>query len=226
MLKPDRPQSITGLRSGLLPILILILLGSAMQLSGLMDLPALVALAREYTQHWWLIPLLILSQALLFSFALAGSLFLWVAAPLYPPAMATLILSLGGTLGGLGAYLLANYLTVEWRQRIEKSRGFRLLQAEDNLFTMFAMRVFPGFPHAIVNYSAGMLKARLSHFIIAALLGISIKSYLYASVIFTASSDLRFELLLDIRVFGPLLALSLVSAAVVLLHYRLTLSKR
>ena len=84
------------------------------------------------------------------------------------------------------------------------------------------MRVFPGFPHAIVNYSAAILKARLSHIIIAALLGISIKSYLYANVIFTASSDLGFGLLLDFRVFGPLLAHSLASVVAVAIHYRVT----
>jgi uncharacterized membrane protein YdjX (TVP38/TMEM64 family) len=86
---------------------------------GLVDLQELVAIACEYTQHWWLIVVLILLQALLFSFALAGSLFLWIAAPLYPPAMAAFILAIGGTLGGLGAYLLSRYLTQEWRQKVE-----------------------------------------------------------------------------------------------------------
>jgi uncharacterized membrane protein YdjX (TVP38/TMEM64 family) len=82
------------------------------------------------------------------------------------------------------------------------------------------MRVCPGFPHYVVNVSAGMLKARLGHFIIAALLGISIKSYIYANVIFTASDDFDVEMLVDVGVLGPLLALSLVSAAVVVVRYR------
>jgi uncharacterized membrane protein YdjX (TVP38/TMEM64 family) len=212
-------------RIRLMLVVLLILLGIAMELNGYTDIPRLVDIARDLTQHWWLILVLILLQALLFSFALAGSLFLWIAAPLYPPPMATLILAVGGTLGGLGAYGFAGYLTEEWRHRIERSRAYRLLQAQDNFLTMFAMRIFPAFPHAIVNYSAGMLKARLGQFVIAALLGISIKSYLYASVIHTASSNLRFDILFDLRVYGPLIALSLASITAVAVNYHFSKEK-
>lgn len=197
------------------------MLGAILEFAGILDIQDLVALARDYTQHWWLIIVLILLQALLFSFALAGSLFLWIAAPLYPPAMAAFILAMGGTLGGLGAYLLSRYLTLEWQQKIENSRGYRLLHSQDNFYTMFALRVLPAFPHAVINYSAGLLKAKLSHFVIAALLGIAIKSYLYARVIFTASSELTLDLLFDIGVLGPLLLLSLASALAVYINYRL-----
>ena len=41
-----------SVRCWLVLILMLILLGMAMQLSGLLDVPALVALGREYTQYW------------------------------------------------------------------------------------------------------------------------------------------------------------------------------
>jgi uncharacterized membrane protein YdjX (TVP38/TMEM64 family) len=214
-----------GTRIRLMLVVLLILLGIAMELNGYTDIPRLVGIARDLTQHWWLILVLIMLQALLFSFALAGSLFLWIVAPLYPPSMATLILAAGGTLGGLGAYGFASYLTEDWRHRIERSRAYRLLQAQDNFFTMFAMRVFPAFPHAIVNYSAGLLKARLGQFVIAALLGISIKSYLYASVIHTASSDLGFDILFDLRVYGPLIVLSLASITAVAVNYRFSKEK-
>ncbi len=191
---------------------LLILVGVSLELTGFVDVHELVATAREYSQHWWLIVVLILLQAILFSFALAGSLFLWIAAPLYPPLMAAFILAIGGTLGGLGAYLLSRYLSLEWRQKIENTHGYRLMRSRDNFYTLFALRVFPAFPHAIINYSAGLLNARLSHFIIAALLGIAIKSYLYARVIYSASSELTFDLLLDFGVIGPLILLSLASA--------------
>ncbi len=204
---------------------LLLSLGVGMELAGLVDVRLLLAIAREYTQHWWLIVVLILMQAVLFTFALAGSLFLWIAAPLYTPPVATLILATGGTLGGIGAYLFSTYLTEEWRQKIENSHSYRILQAQDNFFTLFAMRVFPGFPHAIVNYSSGILKARLSHFIVAAILGISIKSYLYANVIYAASGSLSLELLLDFGIFAPLVALSLVSALLVYVNYRKTKGK-
>ena len=199
---------------------LLIVVGVTLEFTGIVDVTELLTIAREDGQQWWLIVLLILLQALLFSFALAGSVFLWIVAPLYPPSMAAFILTIGGTLGGLGAYFVSRYLSLEWRQKIENTHGYRLMHSQDNFYTLFALRVFPAFPHAIINYSAGLLNARLSHFVIAALLGISIKSYLYARVIYSASSELTFDLLLDFGIIGPLLLLSLASALAVYFNSR------
>ncbi len=209
-------------RTKLLLITLLIALGIYLEIAGWLDAQQLLAYARGYAQHWWLILILIVLQSVLFTFALAGSLFLWIAAPLYPPPMATFILAAGGTLGGLGAYFFSEYLTADWIQRIENSRAYKLLHAQDSFFTLFAMRVFPAFPHSLVNYSAGILKARLSHFIIAAIAGISIKSYVYSRVIYSAASSLSMDLLLDVWILGPLLLLSAISAAVVYVNYRRT----
>jgi uncharacterized membrane protein YdjX (TVP38/TMEM64 family) len=209
-------------RTKLLLIALLFSLGIYLEFAGLLDAPRLLEIARGFTQHWWLILVLILAQAVLFTFALAGSLFLWIAAPLYPPPVATFILAAGGTLGGLGAYYFSEYLTADWRQRIENSRSYKLMHAQDNFFTMFAMRVFPAFPHSVVNYSAGILEARLSHFIVAAILGISIKSFIYARVIYNAASSLSVDVLLDFWILGPLVLLSAVSIVGVYVNYRLS----
>jgi uncharacterized membrane protein YdjX (TVP38/TMEM64 family) len=217
---------IRGHVNKLVIIVLLITLGLVLEIAGLLDARQLLAIAREYTQHWWLIPILILAQVILFTFALAGSIFLWIVAPLYPPAMATFILAAGGTLGGLGAYLFSNYLTEEWKAKIENSRSYKLLRAQDNFLSLFAMRVFPAFPHSLVNYSSGILKVKLSHFVLAAVLGIGIKSYVYARVIYHASSSLSLDMLLDISVFGPLVVLSLVSALGVYINYRITTKRR
>jgi uncharacterized membrane protein YdjX (TVP38/TMEM64 family) len=217
---------IRGHVNKLVIIVLLITLGLVLEIAGLLDARQLLTIAREYTQHWWLIPVLILAQVVLFTFALAGSIFLWIAAPLYPPAMATFILAAGGTLGGVGAYLFSNYLTEEWKAKIENSRSYKLLRAQDNFLSLFAMRVFPAFPHSLVNYSSGILKVKLSHFVLAAVLGIGIKSYIYARVIYHASSSLSLDMLLDISVFGPLVVLSLVSALGVYINYRITTKRR
>jgi uncharacterized membrane protein YdjX (TVP38/TMEM64 family) len=203
-------------------VILLITLGFALDIAGLLDARQLLTLAREYTQHWWLIPVLILAQAILFTFALAGSIFLWIVAPLYAPATATFILAAGGALGGLGAYLFSGYLTEEWKTKIRNSRSYKLLQAQDNFLSLFAMRVFPGFPHSLVNYSSGILNAKLSHFVVAAVLGIGIKSYIYARVINSATNSLSLDMLLDISVFGPLVLLSVLSALGVYINYRIT----
>lgn len=195
-------------RNRLIIAAVLIAIGLGLEFAGLFEPRQWLELARGYTQHWWLILILILAQAVLFTFALAGSVFLWIAAPLYPPPVAAFILASGGTLGGLGAYFFSRYLTVDWKQRIENSRSYRILHRSENFFTLFAMRVFPAFPHSLVNYSAGILNARLDHFIVAAILGISIKSYVYARVIYAAGSSFSLEILLDVWILGPLILLS------------------
>jgi uncharacterized membrane protein YdjX (TVP38/TMEM64 family) len=217
---------IRGHVNKLVIVVLLITLGLGLEIAGLLDARQLLTIAREYTQYWWLIPVLILAQVVLFTFALAGSIFLWIVAPLYPPAMATFILAAGGTLGGLGAYLFSNYLTEEWKTKIENSRSYKLLRAQDNFLSLFAMRVFPAFPHSLVNYSSGILNVKLSHFVLAAVLGIAIKSYIYARVIYHASSSMSLDMLLDITVFGPLVLLSVVSALGVYINYRITNKRR
>ncbi len=200
----------------------MIALGIILEVYGLLDARHLLNLARSYTDQWWLILILIALQALLFTFALAGSVFLWVVAPLYPPVTATFILTAGGLVGGMGAYLFSQFLTEDWIKKIEKSHTYRLLHQQDNFFTLFALRVFPAFPHAVVNYSSGVLTVKKSHFIAAAILGIGIKSYVYCNVIYNASSTASVEELIDIKTLGPLLILSMLSLAGVVIHYRLT----
>ncbi|MGB5330155.1 MAG: VTT domain-containing protein [Gammaproteobacteria bacterium] len=207
-------------------VVLLITLGLVLEILGLLDPRQLLTIAREFAQHWWLIPILILAQTILFTFALAGSVFLWIVAPIYDPAMATFILAAGGALGGVGAYLFSGYLTEEWKARIKNSRSYKLLQAQDNFLSLFAMRVFPGFPHSLVNYSSGILSAKLSHFVVAAVLGIGIKSYIYARVINSATHSPSLDMLLDISVFGPLVLLSVLSALGVYINYRISNRQR
>ncbi len=203
-------------------VLLLVVLGLCLEITGLLDTRQILDFARQYTQNWWLILILIVAQAILFTFALAGSIFLWIVAPLFHPGMTTLILTAGGILGALGAYYFSGYLSQDWVQEIQASRSYRLLQAQNNFLTLFAMRVFPGFPHSLVNYSSGILGARLSHFIAAAVLGIAIKSYVYARVIYSASHAPSFDMLLDVSVFGPLILLSVISALGVFINYKRT----
>ena len=147
---------------------LLITAGILLEVFGLLDADEMLIVAREYADYWWLMIVFVLLQMALFTFALAGSFFLWIVAPMYPPATAALILAAGGTLGGITAYLFSRRLTDEWIQRIENSQAYKLLHKQDNFFTLFALRVFPAFPHSLVNYSSGILNVKLSHFIPAA----------------------------------------------------------
>jgi uncharacterized membrane protein YdjX (TVP38/TMEM64 family) len=213
---------IPGYIKKLFIVALLIVTGILLEVAGLLDAENMLGIAREYVDRWWLVLILILLQMFLFTFALAGSFFLWIVAPLYPPAMATFILAAGGTLGGVTAYLFSKRLTDEWIEKIEKSRTYKLLHKQDNFFTLFALRVFPGFPHSLVNYSSGILNVKLSHFIPAAILGVSIKSYMYSRVLYNASTSTSFEDLLDISIYGPLVSLSVFILIGVFIKYKLS----
>jgi len=212
---------IKGYIKKLLIIALLIATGIWLEVIGLLDAEKMLAVARGYSDQWWLVLVLILLQTAMFTFALAGSFFLWIVAPLYPPAMATFILAAGGTLGGISAYFFSKRLTDDWVVKIEKSHAYKLLRKQDNFFTLFALRVFPAFPHSLVNYSSGILNVKLSHFISAAILGISIKSYIYSKVIYNATTSASLEDLLDISTYGPLVLLSVVTLAGVLINYKM-----
>jgi uncharacterized membrane protein YdjX (TVP38/TMEM64 family) len=180
----------------------------------------LLELAREYSDQWWLVVVLIVVQVLLFTFALAGSVILWVAAVLFEPLNAALILAAGATLGGVSAYFFSATLSDEWVHKIENSHIYKLLHKQDNFLALLAMRVMPAFPQGLFNYSSGILKVNLVHFIIASFIGIGIKSYIYAPIIYQASGGASIEDLLDFRRLGPLIALSILLLAGVFIKYK------
>ena len=201
-------------------VIALIIAGILLEISGYLDAEKMLFVAREYTDYWWLVIVLIVVQIILFTFALAGSLVLWVAAVLYPPVMATFILAAGATLGGVGAYYFSKYMTEEWIKKIESSRTYKILHKQDNFFTLFALRVFPAFPHSLVNYSSGVLKVKLSHFIAAAFFGVGIKSYIYSKIIYNATTA-SIDDLLQLSAIGPLILLSVVIFLGVFVKYKL-----
>lgn len=200
---------------------VFIVVGALLQLSGSLDPEELITVARQYTDNWWLPVVLVLLQVLLFTFALAGSLFLWVAAALFPPVIATIILAAGATLGGVSAYYFSARLSDEWVHRVENSHVYKVLHKQDSFFALLAMRVMPAFPHGLINYSSGILKINLLYFIFAAFIGIGIKSYVYAKVIYQAASGASLNDLLDITIFGPLVLLSVIIFGGVIVKYKL-----
>ena len=198
----------------------LIALGIILQLSGSIDSDQLVTVARQYTDHWWLGVLLVAIQAVLFTFAMAGSSLLWIIAALFPPIISTVIIAAGTTLGAVSAYLFSERLSVEWSQKVKNTRIYKLLQKEGNFFTLFALRVMPGFPHSVINYSSGILKIKFINFIPAAIAGTAIKTYVYSALIYNATTPGALTSTINLSTVWPLLALSLlILAAIVAKHY-------
>lgn len=197
-------------RYKILFLISLIAVGVVSQLSGMFDPGKIITIAREYADQWWLLILLVLLQMILFTFALAGSSFLWVAAALYAPLTASLVLAFGAALGGISAYFFSQRLTDEWVHKVESSRAYLLLQKHDNFFTLLALRIMPAFPHSVINYSSGILNVNIVAFISASFIGVGIKSYVFVTVIQQAASSGSIYDLLDLSVLAPLILISAV----------------
>lgn len=194
-------------------LIVLVLSGVAVQLSGSIDPVKLITVARQYAEHWWLAVLLVVIQTILFTFATAGSSMVWVSAALYPPLISTLIIAAGTTLGGISAYLFSAHLSTEWTHRVENSRIYRLLRNQGNFLTLLALRLMPGFPHSVINYSSGILKIKFINFIAATVTGTAIKTYVYSQLIYNATTPGSLTRSIDLTTVWPLAVLSLLILA-------------
>ena len=191
----------------------LVFIGIALQVSGIIDLGQAISLAREYAGVWWLGVLLIALQVILFTFALTGSTLVWIIAALFTPLTSTIMITTGTTLGGVMAYLFSNRMSDEWVRKVHHSRVYHLLQQKGNLYTLLALRLMPGFPHSVINYSAGILKVGLIRFVPATIAGSAIKSYVYSSVIYNAIITENPTGNIEFSELWPLLALSILILA-------------
>jgi len=204
----------------LIILIILAGLGIALQLTGTIDSEQLIAVARQYADHWWLGVLLVVIQTVLFTFAMAGSSMVWIVAALFTPLTSTVIITAGTTLGAISAYLFSEQLSEKWTNKIKFSRIYRLLQRQGNFFTLFALRLMPGFPHSVINYSSGILKIKFINFLPAAIAGTAIKTYVYSILIYNATTPGTLKSTIDLQNIWPLLALSaLILSVVAVKHY-------
>lgn len=193
-----------------LPVLAaLVALGIALEALGVVDWRLALEWARGHAGGWWLPATIVLAQLALYTFAQPGSILFWVAALLYSPPAATLILTAGGTSGALGAYLLARRLTRRDADRARERRVFRLLERQGDFFTLCALRVLPGIPHSVINYASGMLALPLLRFLAATALGLAVKSYVYSSALGGASGAAAPSDLMRLEVLGPLILIAL-----------------
>ena len=176
-----RPRFSPLLLAGLL---VLVCIGALLHALGVFDWHETLQWARGHAQHWWLAAALIAAQVVLFMFALPGSTVLWLVAPLYPPAVAAAILAAGGSLGGLAGYFFARRMTARQLALLRRKRLFLLLEKHADFPALLALRLLPAFPHSVINYGAGVLRLPVAAFLAAAALGLGVKSFLYASVIY------------------------------------------
>ncbi|MBM9535613.1 TVP38/TMEM64 family protein [Desulfobulbus alkaliphilus] len=164
-----------------------LLAGIVAQQAGYIDLTGQLEKFEAVAQLWWMMLLVVLIQAVLYAFALPGSLLVISLAAVYPPWVGTMLVVAGGLLGALAAYYFSAWLSPVWTARIARFKGYQLLKQNSGFFQLFALRCFPGFPHSIINYSSGILKVKLGPFVLSTALGYAFKGYIYCSAVYHAT---------------------------------------
>jgi len=85
---------------------------------------------------------------------------------------------------------------------------------------LYALRMMPGFPHSVINYSSGILKIKLINFIPATIFGTAVKAYVYSVLIYNTTTPGALSSSIGVSTVWPLLLLSvLILAGVFVKHY-------
>lgn len=189
--------------------------------TGLVDWEWMLRQSERAAGNWWGPPVVIAVMAAFYIFGLPGSVFFWIAGLLYHPVPATLIITAAGVLGGTGAAVFARKMAGSPEDRPQADPALlRFMARHSDVATLFAIRAMPFFPHAVINYGAGVLGIHLGKFAVASAFGFAAKGFVYASAIHGATEADEIADLLDAAVFYPLLALAVLLVAGRALHRR------
>ncbi|MFV8836171.1 VTT domain-containing protein [Aquisalimonas sp.] len=174
-------------------ILLVVLLGVGLVLAlwQPVSLETLVATGEEYARKPWAMVGSVVLLAVFFVFALPGSLVFWLIAPFHPPVVAVPMLLAGSLPGCLGAYWVASALSTRLRNARSAAGVIAFMRKRSDMLSQCALRVLPGFPHAAVNYAAGVLRVGLPGFVVAIVIGLGIKWSLYATAVYGAIDAIR-----------------------------------
>ena len=151
---------------------------------------------------------IILAMTGAWTFALPASVFFFVTPLLFPPLAAAGIICAGSAAGSAMGYVASRFGGSPWFERFNNSRVTRFLGRHSTFSALFAIRVFPSSPHMFINYGAGLLKIPFLKFIIATMLGIGIKAFLYSTAIEGSVGASSIQEALNWQTVSALLALT------------------
>lgn len=205
----------------LVPVTLLVF-GLVLQKLGWIDLETLSDALVRRADLWWMAPALIGLMTVMYALALPGSALMVVAGILYAPPLATAIAVAGGTVGSAAAFCLARNLSPAYAARYADSWLFQALRGRSGFPLLCALRALPGFPHAVISYSAGVLGAGLPAFLASSLIGFGVKGFVYTSAVYDAAHLGPETRLWSFQVLWPLLALVLLALTGLMVERRLS----
>ncbi len=185
-----------------------LLTGVILDQTGVLDWHAIRSQLEPVAGQWWLPPLIVSAQTLLYALAMPGSAMILLIALLYPPLPATLISVAGGLAGALIARHMALKIGHDWSRKADHSPTYRLLERHSGLLTLCLVRILPGFPHSVINTGCGLLRVPLPAFVLSTMVGFFVKSYLYAAAIYEAGKADEAADLMRLETLWPLIALA------------------
>ncbi len=205
--------------------LMLLWLGYRVHKNGWATPASLYQMLSPLASAWWA-PLLIIGiMAAMFTLALPGSLLIVLAGIFYTPLAATAMAVAGGVIGSTGGFFLARACAPVFTDRFADCAPYRAMQSRTGFPTLFTLRVLPGMPHAVVNYSAGLLNVPRLPFALSTALGFAVKGLLYASAAHDVSRLRPGQRMLSVDVLWPFAALALLAVTALYVERRLLLRR-
>lgn len=131
----------------------------------------------------WTPALIIIAMTGAWTFALPASVFFFITPLLFSAPVATAVICIGSAAGTTMGYVAARWIGGPWVERFREHRVTKFIERHASFPSLFAVRIFPSSPHGFLNYGAGLLKIPLLKFLLATLLAVGIKAYLYATAI-------------------------------------------
>jgi uncharacterized membrane protein YdjX (TVP38/TMEM64 family) len=176
-----------------------------------------MALGEAWASEPWIVAGAVVVMAALFALGLPGSMGIWFLAPFHAPWLATLLMVVASVSGAAVAYALADRLRGRWNES-DRQKGWagqvvNLLARQSGIPTQTALRILPGFPHAVVNFAAGVLRLPWTGFLVSAVVGLTVKWGIYAWAIYGVADALASGEALSATAVWPLLALSVLLLA-------------
>jgi uncharacterized membrane protein YdjX (TVP38/TMEM64 family) len=160
-------------------------------------------------------------------FLLPGSTFLSIGAGvIFGPALGTMVVNIGSTLGATLAFLVSRYLLQDW---IEKRFSKKIQSVNDNLCEnpancVLFLRLVPLFPFFAVNISLSLSQVPLRYFFFGTMIGTLPATFVYVNAGNNLASINSFSDLMSVQVWGALTLLGML--ALVPIIYKKIKSKK